>query len=80
MEQNKNIMGETENKRNKIYIGLSIIGAGVIGFIIGNKFSEFRITRGMYRIFSQYPDVEKQMFETLNDYASKNNIKTRISV
>lgn len=54
---------------------LFILGGGIGCFMLGSKYSEVCISRGLERIFSNYPDVEKAMFESLKDYCIKNNIK-----
>ena len=43
--------------------------------MLGSKYCEACISRGLEKIFSTYPDVEKAMFESLKDYYAKNNIK-----
>ena len=42
--------------------------------MLGSKYCEVRISRGLKKIYSNYPDVEKAMFESLKDYCLKNNI------
>lgn len=51
-----------------------IIGGGVGCFILGSKYTELSIARGLQVIFSDYPDVEKQMFEALADFNKNNNV------
>lgn len=44
--------------------------------MLGSKYCELCIGRGLKKkIYSNYPDVEKAMFESLKDYCLKNNIK-----
>ena len=54
---------------------LVILGGGIVCFMLGSKYSELCISRGLDKIYSNYPDVEKAMFESLKDYCAKNNIK-----
>lgn len=54
---------------------LFILGGGIGCFILGGKYSELCISRGMQKIYSNYPDVEKAIFESLKDYCLKNNTK-----
>ena len=54
---------------------LFILGGGIGCFMLGSKYCEVRISRGLKKIYSNYPDVEKAMFESLKDYRLKNNIK-----
>ena len=42
--------------------------------MLGSKYSETCISRGLEKIYSNYPDAEKAMFESLKDYCVKNNI------
>ena len=53
---------------------LFILGGGIGCFMLGGKYSELCISRGLYEIYSNYPDVEKAMFESLKDYSLKNGI------
>ena len=53
---------------------LFILGGGIGCFMLGSKYCEVRISRGLEKIYSNYPDVEKAMFESLKDYSLKNNI------
>ena len=53
---------------------LFILGGGIGCFMLGSKYGEVRISRGLKKIYSNYPDVEKAMFESLKDYSLKNNI------
>lgn len=43
--------------------------------MLGSKYCELCISRGMKKVYSNYPDVEKTMFESLKDYCVKNNLK-----
>ena len=54
---------------------LFILGGGIGCFMLGSKYCEVCIGRGLKKIYSNYPDVEKAMFESLKDYRLKNNIK-----
>ena len=54
---------------------LFILGGGIVCFMLGSKYCEACISRGLYKIYSNYPDVEKAMFESLKDYCLKNNMK-----
>ena len=53
---------------------LFILGGGIGCFMLGSKYSEACISRGLEKIYSNYPDVENDMFESLKDYCVKNNI------
>ena len=53
---------------------LFILGGGIGCFMLGSKNCEVCIGRGLEKIYSNYPDVEKAMFESLKDYCVKNNI------
>ena len=50
---------------------LFILGGGIGCFMLGSKYCESCITRGLANIYSNYPDVEKVMFESLKDYCLK---------
>ena len=52
---------------------LFILGVGIGCFMLGRKYSELCIDRGILEVYSNYPDVEKAMFESLKDYCLKNN-------
>lgn len=54
---------------------LFILGGGIGCFMLGSKYCELCISRGLGKICSNYPDVEKVMFESLKDYCLKNNVK-----
>lgn len=58
----------------KVCKALFILGGGIGCFLLGSKYCEVRISRGLEKIYSNYPDVEKAMFESLKDYSLKNNI------
>ena len=58
----------------KAYKILFVLGGGIGCFMLGSKYSELCISRGLKKIYSNYPDVEKAMFESLKDYCLKNNI------
>ena len=53
---------------------LFVLGGGIGCFILGSKYSELCIARGLKKIYSNYPDVEKAMFESLEDFLLKNNM------
>ena len=53
---------------------LFILGGGIGCFLLGSKYCEVCISRGLEKIYSNYPDVEKAMFESLKDYSLKNGI------
>ena len=62
-----------QNIKNACEI-LFVLGGGIGCFLLGMKYSELRIGRGLKKIYSNYPDVEKAMFESLEDFCLKNNI------
>lgn len=52
-----------------------LMASGGIGcFILGGKYTKACIDRGLCIIYSNYPDVEKAMFESLADYNTKKNL------
>ena len=53
---------------------LFILGGGIGCFMLGSKYCELCISRGLEKIYSNYPDVEKAMFESLKGYDIKNNM------
>ena len=53
---------------------LFVLGGNIGCFMLGSKYSELCISRGLKKIYSNYPDVEKAMFESLKDYCLKNNM------
>ena len=53
---------------------LFILGGGIGCFMLGSKYCEACISRGLEKIYSNYPDVEKAMLESLKDYSLKNGI------
>lgn len=53
---------------------LLILGGGIGCFMLGSKYCEVCIRRGLEKIYSNYPDVQKAMLESLEDYLLKNNI------
>lgn len=61
-------------KLNAVCKVLLMASGGITVFILGGKYTEACITRGLHIIYSNYPDVEKAMFESLADYCNKNNI------
>ena len=54
---------------------LLILGGGIVCFMLGSKYSELCISRGLYKIFNNYPNAKKVMLDSLKDYCVKNNIK-----
>ena len=79
-EEPKTCFDTQESYKKKQYLKkackiLLISGASIGCFVLGSKYSELCIRRGMAKIYSNYPDVEKSMFESLKDYCLKNNIK-----
>ena len=58
----------------KVRNALFILGGGIGCFLLGIKYCEVCVSRGLEKIYSNYPDVEKAMFESLKDYSLKNNI------
>ena len=54
---------------------LFMLGGGIVCFMLGSKYCELCISRGLYKIFNGYPDTEKAMLDSLKDYCKKNNIK-----
>ena len=79
-EELKNYFKSQEDCKKKQYLRkacktLFILGGGIGCFMLGSKYCEARISRGLEKIFSNYPDVEKAMFESLKDYYTKHNLK-----
>ena len=62
------------NLKNACQI-LFILGGGIGCFMLGSKYRESCISRGFEKVYSNYPDVKKAMFESLKDYCLKNNTK-----
>ena len=58
----------------KVCKALFILGGGIGCFMLGSKYCELCISKGLEKIYSNYPDVEKAMFESLKDYSLKNGI------
>ena len=78
-EELKTYFTSQENCKKKQYLRkackvLFILGGGIGCFMLGSKYSEACISRGLEKIYSNYPDVENDMFESLKDYCVKNNI------
>ena len=78
-EESKTYFTSQENCKKKQYLSkvckiLFILGGGIGCFMLGSKYSEACISRGLKKIYSNYPDVENDMFESLKDYCVKNNI------
>ena len=78
-EELKTYFKSQEDCKKKQYLRkackvLFILGGGIGCFMLGSKYSEACISRGLEKIYSNYPDVENDMFESLKDYCVKNNI------
>ena len=78
-EEPKTYFTSQENCKKKQYLRkackiLFVLGGGIGCFMLGSKYSEACISRGLEKIYSNYPDVENDMFESLKDYCVKNNI------
>ena len=78
-EELKTYFTSQENCKKKQYLRktckiLFVLGGGIGCFMLGSKYSEACISRGLEKIYSNYPDVENDMFESLKDYCVKNNI------
>ena len=78
-EELKTYFTSQENCKKKQYLRkackiLFVLGGGIGCFMLGSKYSELCISRGLEKIYSNYPDVEKAMFESFKDYCVKNNI------
>ena len=78
-EELKTYFTSQENCKKKQYLRkackiLFVLGGGIGCFMLGSKYSELCIARGLKKIYSNYPDVEKAMFESLEDYLLKNNM------
>ena len=78
-EELKTYFTSQENCKKKQYLKkackiLFVLGGGIGCFMLGSKYSEACIGRGLEKIYSNYPDVENDMFESLKDYCVKNNI------
>ena len=78
-EELKTYFTSQENCKKKQYLRkackiLFALGGGIGCFMLGSKYSEACISRGLEKIYSNYPDVENDMFESLKDYCVKNNI------
>lgn len=80
MKQVKMNLNAQENCKKKQYLRkackvLFVLGGGIGCFMLGSKYCESCIRRGLKEVYSNYPDVEKAMFESLKDYCLKNNMK-----
>ena len=78
-EELKTYFTSQDNCKKKQYLRkackiLFVLGGGIGCFMLGSKYSEACISIGLEKIYSNYPDVEKDMFESLKDYCVKNNI------
>lgn len=67
---------DCKKKQNlkKAYKILFVLGGGIGCFMLGMKYCESCISRGLEKVYSNYPDVKKAMFESLEDFCLKNNI------
>ena len=78
-EELKAYSDSQDNFKKKRYLMKTLkvlfaLGGGIGCFMLGSKYSEACISRGLEKIYSNYPDVENDMFESLKDYCLKNNI------
>ena len=78
-EKSETCFKSQDNCKKKQYLrkvckALFILGGGIGCFMLGSKYCEVRISKGLEKIYSNYPDVEKAMFESLKDYSLKNGI------
>ena len=78
-EESKTYFKSQDDCKKKQYLRkackiLFVLGGGIGCFMLGSKYSEACISRGLEKIYSNYPDAEKAMFESLKDYCVKNNI------
>ena len=78
-EELKTYFTSQDNCKKKQYLRkackiLFVLGGGIGCFMLGSKYSEACISRGLEKIYSNYPDVENDMFDSLKDYCVKNNI------
>lgn len=78
-EESETYFKSQDNCKKKQYLkkvckALFILGGGMGCFMLGSKYCEMRISKGLEKIYSNYPDVEKAMFESLKDYSLKNGI------
>ena len=78
-EELKTYFKSQEDCKKKQYLRkackiLFILGGGIGCFMLGSKYCGSCISRGLAKIYSNYPDVETAMFESLKDYCVKNNI------
>lgn len=78
-EKSETCFKSQDNCKKKQYLrkvckALFILGGGIGCFMLGSKYCEVCISKGLEKIYSNYPDVEKAMFESLKDYSLKNGI------
>lgn len=78
-EKSETYFKSQDNCKKKQYLrkvckALFILGGGIGCFMLGSKYCEVCISKGLEKIYSNYPDVEKAMFESLKDYSLKNGI------
>ena len=78
-EELKTYFTSQENCKKKQYLKkackiLFVLGGGIGCFMLGSKYSAVFISKKIKKIYSNYPDVENDMFESLKDYCVKNNI------
>lgn len=79
----RNFEQKAENckKQRKLNAACKILlmASGGIGcFILGGKYTKACIDRGLCIIYSNYPDAEKAMSESLVDYCTKNNLSLKL--
>ena len=79
-EELKTYFTSQENCKKKQYLKkackiLFVLGGGIGCFMLGSKYCELCISRGMDKVFNSYPNAEKVMLDSLKDYCVKNNIK-----
>lgn len=79
-EELKTYFKSQEDYKKKQYLRkeckrLFVLGVGIGCFMLGSKYCELCIARGLKKVYSNYPDVEKAMFDSLKDYCLKNNMK-----
>lgn len=72
-EELENYFKSQEDCKKKQYLRkvcktLLILGGGIGCFLLGSKYSEVCISKGLYTIYGNYPEVERDMFEALKDY------------
>ena len=78
-EELKTHFKSQDNCKKKQYLKkvckvLFILGGGIGCFMLGSKYCEACISKGLGKICSNYPDLEKVLSESLKDYRIKNNL------